>query len=621
MKRLAILLSLMSIFYFTCIGDAGALLEDDDLLGYDSESQRILLSGGDSGGYSSITLAGSSYYSSAIYPSASTMFQSQQYFNESTVSSSALAVPIRGPQSAIALISQQPIYIQPIDTSALESTKIRDVAIKDLAARLRVSDEELTRVPPVVAPSPDASNVFTVILQRPLPIIIEGVTSPSGRITPQPYGTYTYTIATHDIVNSVTPPIQILRVDYADGSHDEYHYFGSLVSRIEQFDSNGNSAATIIYNEPGAAEMVGRIRMVIHNDMTASPGELKVKYTDLYVYREGEIDVYRYKGQISIIFEDPSNAGDLVCKYHYSGPAGLERLEFCAFPDRTIITYRDDIAQEVRDLNGNVIMRFAYEVVENNTIYTHVYDGNGNEIVGLGGKGLIDPVDVVVQFAGWRDSAERHLLDIFNPDSPIFEGWSVGANGILTFRFALLSGDGIEINIDPATGGVSMPDGVLRDGVIQMRQEMAIGLGLGSDISSVHINGAFVTYYDYFIGDDAYPDHSVTVTANVGDYSIALEDTTYAFGWILNRMFGPVDPIYSDTTMFMDSTVMNLTSFIDNAHGGIDYVKKAKEYLIALCNPESSLMRVSNWYVVEGKLRFGLELNYDPMTGFSIPIG
>jgi hypothetical protein len=292
----------------------------------------------------------------------------------------------------------------------LNQLQVIYTAVEDLAARLRVSKDEIRFVTIEPLPTDEGDfregSIYRVTLERPFgeDVINEAsglYQSRPGQINPQPYGRYTYTIAVNDPDRIGVAHIQILRLTYFDGSYDEYRYqWGLFIGWIEQYDNNNVHKATISYlNENGLPNT--RIQTITHYKYDES-----VQYTDYYSYGMDDdspmvtwtITVERKKG----VVPNPE-VGLLICTFTYVGTIeGQERLDNCVFPDGMYIDYLNDLAQEVWDGNADSnqsIMHFEY-LDENgqptvfNIATTVVYYSDNRLPVAY--PGLADPVDIVV---------------------------------------------------------------------------------------------------------------------------------------------------------------------------------------------------------------------------------
>ena len=242
-----------------------------------------------------------------------------------------------------------------------------------------------------------------------------GPAAQTDQITPQPFGTYTYTIrATGYGVGSTQ--LVIDKVGYFDGSFDTYHYEqveslqGTLLKLawIDQFDNDGVHKATISYlNSNGYPQ--DRVQKVTYYETVN--GVECVKYVDEYQYLsvigiDGSqtlytIEVGRYEGEIRISGALP------VCTFRYEGTVqGQERLVRCTFSDGTYITYDNDLAQNVYTPSGIRTMSFMYHydaqaggIVE--TQVTMYGGGTGTAPVVRMYKGLADPIWVMANNAIW----------------------------------------------------------------------------------------------------------------------------------------------------------------------------------------------------------------------------
>lgn len=274
-----------------------------------------------------------------------------------------------------------------------------ELAIQDLALRLRVSSEEIKAWP--VNTYID-TGVYTIQLSHPLIIPMQQGALAESSVNPQPFGTYTYTIRAtgRDSTNGSTSFV-IEQVKYFDGSFDKYEYKtvesyqGTIlkISKIDQFDKDGTKKASILYGGDS------NISEIIHYTPDG-----KIKYVDEYkcIMRMDDIIdsepvsiivVNRFEGELRTPETNP------ICTFYYSGKRGQEKLQRAEFPGGINIIYRDDLAREVWDsypgtgLRAELLMTFEYTTDNGgNIIATIVKYANGREEII---EGLADAADVV----------------------------------------------------------------------------------------------------------------------------------------------------------------------------------------------------------------------------------
>jgi len=270
------------------------------------------------------------------------------------------------------------VYAQPVKALVINA------AIDDIASRLRVQENQIR--PLSIKSDRVNPDLFTVVLQGPNPL------------TSKVPDTFTYTIKVNKHPNSVTPHVQIIGVNYSDGSYDRYFYSGTLVSRIEQFDTLGNSKATILYYGKGNRSLAGRINTITHwkteNDVKTA------KYTDVYKYSNSynlrSFEVFRYKGDVWAPEAKP------LCVFLYVGRIGLEKLTKCTFADGSYIAYSNGLAQAVFAA-GSSTPGITFRYLDANgqpttkNIATTVVSYFGGKFK-IAHEGIIDPVDVVVEY-------------------------------------------------------------------------------------------------------------------------------------------------------------------------------------------------------------------------------
>ena len=346
---------------------------------------------------------------------------------------SLLPEGIRGPRktrtSPSVVIKKTAPVNQPSETDLYVATilKVKETAVKDLASRLRVDENQIRLIS--VTLSPEANNIYTVTLERPIGDIHPLAAGVQGQVTPQPFGRYTYRIRVSEIAVPEVPLIQILELGYFDGSKDMYIYnnVNGKIKAITQIDAAGRDKGLVLYVKwprkimeprPGAilrpdfqnriigddsVEVFDRIQAVLVYDTDAetfAPGPV-VKYTDVYRYDQLGFRVNRYSGDISDIWytgsEEQINAR-YVCTYSYEGTPGLERLIKCTFNDGTYVTYSNDLAQAVyTSASSEPIMTFMYHYDQQagGIVETLVRYADGREVIY---KGLADPVNIVIEY-------------------------------------------------------------------------------------------------------------------------------------------------------------------------------------------------------------------------------
>ena len=283
------------------------------------------------------------------------------------------------------------VYAQPVKALVINA------AIDDISSRLRIQENQIK---PVSIRSDLANpNLFTVVLQGPNPL------------TSRASDTFTYTIKVNKHPNSVTPKVQIIGVNYSDGSYDRYFYSGTLVSRIEQFDALGNSKATILYYGKGNRSLAGRINMITH--WKTENNVKTAKYTDVYKYVNNynlrSFEVFRYKGDVWAPEAKP------LCVFLYAGRAGLEKLAKCTFADGSYITYANELAQAVFAA-GSSTPGITFRYLDANgqpttkNIATTVVSYFGGKFK-IAHEGIIDPVDVVVEYKSRELIGHKIIVD------------------------------------------------------------------------------------------------------------------------------------------------------------------------------------------------------------------
>ena len=315
--------------------------------------------------------------------------------------------------------------------------RVKQAAINDLAKRLRVDSENIKVVKDNDLVSGE-KKLYRVTLLHQYPQY--GPLDAEGTITPQPYGTYTYHIKVNqEIIDTPNgtiigisqgvPTYQITRVSYFDGAYDIYRYGPRLmIEEIEQYDKDGNQKATISYIGPDEIPQK-RIQTIAHYEI-GKDGEKSIKYVDEYQYVDERLSidpttlplfgfrVLRYESELRTPETKP------LCTFFYEGKPGLEELIRCDFENRISISYKDNLAREVWQLArpgskgpDRMLFRFEYDMDEyGNVLSTKVIYSDGREIKY---EGLIDPVDVVVEYAlsrprTFEDLAREYLAKELN---------------------------------------------------------------------------------------------------------------------------------------------------------------------------------------------------------------
>ncbi len=486
--------------------------------------------------------------------------------------------------------------------------KVKETAVKDLAARLRVAEGEIK-----VLKVNGSDNIYTVTLERPMGDIRPLAAGVQGQVTPQPYGTYTYTIRAMGYNN---PPIGMVpsllyiveKVEYFDGSYDLYKYRQNPaetgpeylgIERIEQYDRDGNHKATVSYLDKEGRPK-DRIQAITHYE-TMADGTQRIKYVDEYRYLattsvgpNGQVTIWaisvkRYEGEVRIPEAEP------ICVFTYRGDVeGQERLVRCDFNDGTYITYINDLANEVRDKDGKLLMSFRhhYDNDLGGITETKVTYPDGSEKIY---QGLADPVDIVVQFTGGRDSAVRYLKDNFNPDSYTLDSWTM-VNGAPSFIFKFADGSGIRIIVNPATG---VPSSSKNDGAILavLEARKAIAANMGADMSLVHVNGMPSVISEKILPSIPGQGNRVstyTVTAQLNNITITME-------CVVNEVYRDMPSYgveYRVETMTLRSLINNTTR--------TDLLLNANNYVRDVLGQGGSPLQ--GWSVAGGEIAFAYGL-------------
>lgn len=531
----------------------------------------------------------------------------------------------------------------------LASQDVINLAIRDLASRLRVSSDEITAWGTA---NYVASDLYEVNLSHPLVQAAPQGALATSSINPQPYGTYTYTIkATGPVNTDGSSQFMIDQVKYSDGSYDKYLYMqgyvyvpnadrvplpGKLVA-IDQFDKNGVCKDTITYDTSS-----GKQNWIQSITYYAPDG--KIKYVDNYDYHLLSIDPpvgvtdYTNYGmfsqiivsRVSVWSETDQTDVKTICTFIYRGRPGLEQLVSCYFPDGTTINYRDglarDVFQKITSVGPNgetrdyfaVIMTFDYKTDDNgNIISTIVKYANGQTKTI---NGLADAAEMVASYLGGSHTdelqkiAEDYLANIFNPDDAKVSTEEEKGNFCI-FTMALKDGSVVRVLVDKTTGQPSFDDPNLEQTVLSARKNIAANMGI--DINGVRING--VGEIECFVcGGTALslPQSSglYHITASVGNYTLILESSgldylkpTYSNTNSFDATAVPVD-LPTDITESLKAPirVMRLLSFVDNTTGR-DYVKEAKNQIMALLNPEYYFaIEVNSWNMANNVLNLSM---------------